>query len=59
MNRHHHDAIERREASKRDLLDALRRVLLAPRTNIRAQNREPSKEEVSRRYRLDRDGDDE
>ncbi|MDE0191602.1 MAG: hypothetical protein OXQ90_09615 [Gammaproteobacteria bacterium] len=58
MNRHHHEAIERRETTRRDLLDALRRVLLAPRTKARTENRTPSKAELETRYRLDRERDE-
>ena len=57
MNRHHHDAEERRPANKRDLFAALRGILLAPRTNVRVENKRPSKAEVEARYRLDRDDD--
>ena len=55
MNRHHFDAEERRDVSKRDFLDAIKAVLLAPRTKVRAENREPTKAEIEARYRLDRD----
>lgn len=55
MNRHHHEKTERRETTRRDMSDALRSVLLAPRTNVRAENREPTKGEANTRYRLDRD----
>lgn len=54
MNRHHHDKEPRRDAKRTDLLAALRQVLLAPRTDVRAENREPTKPELQRRYRLDK-----
>ena len=55
MNRDEHDKTERRETSKRDLEDALKQVLIAPAENRpRSENREPTKEELTKRYRLDR-----
>ncbi len=60
MNRKEIDKAERRPASRRDFEDALKSVLLAPRTKVRSENREPTKAELGRRYKLDRkyeDGD--
>ena len=54
MNRPALEEIERRDVTKADLEAALRDVLLAPRTKTRSENREPSKDEVGKRYRLDR-----
>ena len=54
MNRNQFDKTERREVSKRDLLDALKGVLLAPRGKARSKNREPTKADLEARYRLDR-----
>ncbi len=48
------DSIERREVSKNDVEDALKSVLTVPRGQSRSENREPSKAELERRYRLDR-----
>ena len=55
MNRDQHDKTERRETSKRDVEDALKQLLIAPAEDRpKSENREPSKEELSKRYRLDR-----
>lgn len=56
MHRNQFDKTERREVSRQDLLDALRSVLLAPRGQVRSENREPSKAELETRHRLDRKG---
>ena len=55
MNHAQHDKTDRREISKRDLEDALKQVLIAPSENRpRSENREPTKEKLTARYRLDR-----
>ena len=54
MNRRAIEETERRSVTRDDLEDALRDVLLAPRIKTRSENREPSKDEVGKRYRLDR-----
>ena len=54
MNRNQFDKTERRDVSDKDLKDALKNVLLAPRGKVRSENREPTKEELVERYRLDR-----
>lgn len=54
MNRKEIDKVERREVSRKDFEDALKDVLLAPRGKTRSENREPTKAELERRYRLDR-----
>ena len=54
MNQKEHAKTDRRSASEKDIKDALESVLLAPRTNVRSENREPTKKEISKRYRLDR-----
>lgn len=57
MNRREIDAVERDEVSREDLEDALRQVLLAPMASRpRSENREPAREELNRRYRLERRG---
>lgn len=48
------DKNERRTVAKKDVADALASVLLAARTNVRSENKEPSKAELAVRYRLDR-----
>lgn len=54
MNRRQFDRTERRDVPEKDVLDALESVLLAPRTGVRSENREPTKAELGVRYRLDR-----
>ena len=54
MNRDEFDKTERRDVSDEDLKDALKGVLLAPRGKARSENRQPTKEELAERYRLDR-----
>ena len=54
MNRNQFDKTERRDVSDKDLKDALKGVLLAPRGKARSENREPAKAELEARYRLDR-----
>ena len=57
MNRQEIDAVERDEVTERDLKDALRQMLLVPmKSRPRSENREPTREELSRRYRLERRG---
>ena len=41
-------------ANRKDFEDALKGILLAPRTNARSENREPTKAELNKRWRLER-----
>ena len=54
MNRRQFDRTERRDVARADVMAALESVLLAPRTGVRSENREPGKAELGVRYRLDR-----
>ena len=55
MNRREIDAAKRDDVTREDLEDALAQVLLAPmESRPRSENREPSREELNRRYRLER-----
>ena len=55
MKRNQFDKTARRDVSKKDVADALKQVLIAPAEDRpKSENREPSKEELSKRYRLDR-----
>ncbi len=54
MNRREIDAVERDEVTREDLEDALAQVLLVPQGSVRSENREPTREELERRYRLER-----
>ena len=54
MNRNQFDKTDRRDVSDKDLKDALKGVLLAPRGKARSENRQPTKEELAERYSLDR-----
>ena len=54
INRNQFDKTERRDVSDKDLKDALKGVLLAPRGKARSRNREPTKAELEARQRLDR-----
>ena len=57
MNRKEIEAVERDDVTLDDLEDALRQVLLAPvESRPKSENREPTREELSRRYRLERRG---
>ena len=57
MNRREIDAVERDEVTREDLEDALKQVLLAPlESRPRSENREPTREELNRRVRLERRG---
>lgn len=57
MNRREIDTVERDEVSREDLEDALKQVLLAPmESRPRSENREPTREELNRRVRLERRG---
>ncbi len=54
MNRKQFDKTERREVSKDDFMDALTQILVSGEPKRpRAENREPTKAELERRYRLD------
>ena len=55
MNRREIDAVERNEVSREDLEDALKQVLLTPlESRPMSENREPTRKELGRRYRLER-----
>lgn len=54
MNKRQFDKEPRREVSKRDFMDALKQVLLAPRSKARSEDHEPTTEELNQRWRLDR-----
>ena len=55
MNRREIDAVERDDVTREDLEDALKQVLLAPlESRPRNENREPTREELNRRLRLER-----
>ena len=45
---------DRQPVSARDLKAALKAILLAPRGKVRIENREPTREELERQYRLER-----
>ena len=51
-----HDQADRADVPARDLKAALKAILLAPRGKVRSENREPTREELQRRYRLERRG---
>ena len=51
------DAVERDEPAEQNLTDALKQVLLAePVDRPRSENREPTRDELAGRYRLERHG---
>ena len=55
MNRKEIVAVERDDVTREDLEDALKQVLLASmESRPRSENREPTREELNRRYRLER-----
>ena len=54
MNRDEFTKTGHREVSDKNVKDALRGVLLAPRGKGRSENRQPTKKELAKRYRLDR-----
>lgn len=54
MNSREIDAVERDEVEEEEFLAALEQVLMAPRGNVRSENREPTREELNQRYRLER-----
>ena len=55
MNRREIDAVERDEVSEHELKDALAEVLLAePSGRPSSENREPTRRELTQRYRLER-----
>jgi len=55
MNRREIDAVERDPVTREDLEDALAQVLTAPMEDRpRSENREPTREELNRRVRLER-----
>ena len=57
MNRKEIDAVQRDEVTREDLEDALKQVLLATaESRPRSENREPTREELNRRVRLERRG---
>ena len=48
------DPADRDEADREDFEAALKQILLAPQGERRSENREPMREELERRYRLER-----
>ena len=57
MNRSEIDAVEREAVMHQDLEDALKQVLLSPlESRSRSENREPTREELNGRVRLERRG---
>lgn len=54
MNRREIDTVERDEVEEDEFLAALEQVLLAPQGSVRSENREPTREELNRRVRLER-----
>lgn len=54
MNRHEFDKTERREVTQQEFEDALEAVLLAPKSKVKSENREPTKAELNAKWRLDR-----
>ncbi|MCY3813772.1 MAG: hypothetical protein OXH15_18420 [Gammaproteobacteria bacterium] len=55
MNRKQFDKTERRPVSKANFLDALRQILTTDQPEPRkSENREPTTEELNKRWRLDR-----
>lgn len=55
MNRKEIDKVERREVSRKDFTDALQQMLASKELERpRSENREPTKAELERRYKLDR-----
>ena len=57
MNRREIEAVERDEVTREVLEDALKQVLVSPaESRPRSENREPTREELNRRYRLERRG---
>ena len=43
-----------RPITQKELTDAVRELLLAPRGEARSENREPTREELNRRYKVGR-----
>ena len=57
MNRREIDAVDRDNVTREALEDALKQVLLSPaESRPRSENREPTRKELNRRYRLERRG---
>lgn len=57
MNRREIESVERDEVEEGEFLDALKQVLTVPlESRPRSENREPTREELSRRVRLERRG---
>ena len=55
MNRREIESVRRDDATRADLEVVLKQVLLAPlESRPRSENREPTREELSRRYRQER-----
>ncbi len=54
MNRDEIDKVERDPVARKDLEDALKQVLTAPRGDVRSENREPTRKELGRRWKLRR-----
>ena len=54
MNRSEIDAVERDTVEEDEFMAALGQVLLAQRGEVRSENRQPTRVELGRRYRLER-----
>ncbi|MXX05151.1 MAG: hypothetical protein F4Z71_00140 [Gammaproteobacteria bacterium] len=57
-NDRHKEQFEKRDrepVSEQDFNEAMR-AMLGPRTNVRSENKEPTAEELNRRYKLERKG---
>lgn len=54
MNRDEINKVQRDPVACRDLEDALKQVLTAPRGEVRSENREPTREELKQRRKLRR-----
>ncbi|MDE0692583.1 MAG: hypothetical protein OXI55_10120 [Gammaproteobacteria bacterium] len=54
MNRDEINKVQRDPVTRTDLEDALKQVLTAPRGDVRSENREPTKQELERRWKMRR-----
>ena len=54
MNRNQFDKTQRREVPEDDFEAALKAVFLAPQSATKRENREPTKAEIEKKWRLDR-----
>lgn len=54
MNQNQFDKTCRRYVTEDNFEAALRAVFLAPKGSVKSENREPTKDEIDQRWRLDR-----